>query len=244
MVRISNKSLFAPAQPAQNALGGTSAFLLQPLALTPSARADACNFLGITESLTIATLREIDQSEVNSKPTNSFLLAFFWHVHRHVQKPFAFAKYQVALAFGKFKQLALALTTDKREPFDPSLYRPDAHRRIDQLKIENAGIIRNAAMRAKGALRFLIELIGVRHLRVKPDNHLGGQVKLGTNLLVEQSVERKLPEFFLLPSQLRESARGLVCQLQGLTQSNHLIGRWQQFNLDSQFQHNYNLSIL
>ncbi len=244
MVRISNKSLFSPAQPAQNALGGTSAFLLKPLALTPSASANASNFLGVTESLTIGTLCEIDQSKVNAKPSYSFLLAFLRHVHGHIQEPITLTENQIRLSFWKLKQFALAFTADERKMLQPTFDRPNANRRNSQLKIENPSIVGNASVLAKLALRFLIELIGVRHLRVKPDNHLGGQVKLGTNLLVEQSVERKLPEFFLLPSQLRESARGLVCQLQGLTQSNRLIGCWQQFNLDSQFQHNYNLSIL
>ena len=234
VIHVSNKSLFASTQTMQDTLGGLRAFGLQPSALSPTAGANTGNLASVPESLTVRTLREIDKAEVNTKPTNSLALSFFRYVHRHIEKPLALAKKQIAFSFGKFKQLTLAFTAGKWQMFQATANSPDADSRSGQLKIEYASIVRNTTVLAKHPLRFLVKLVGIRNLSDQQADDLRRQRELISNLPVELPLKWEAAKLFRLPSQLRKTVSGAIRRFQCLAQRRRLFWRWQQFNLHSQ----------
>ena len=234
VIHVAHKSLFTSTDSAQNFPRLLCALGLQPFSLTPTTGTDTGDFTGITKSLSIGTLREVNKAKVDTKPADRLLLAFFRHVHSYVQIPLAVAQNQIALAFRKLKQLALAFTADKRKMLQPSFDGPKADSRGGELEIKNAGIVGNAAVFAKTALNLLVQLVSIGNLRVKPHNYLRGQIELRSNLFVEQAVHWKLTKLLLLPSKLRQTACRLVRQFQSFAQRQRLFWRRQKFHLHSQ----------
>ena len=235
-----HKPSLASAQTEQDSLGRARAFGLKAFSLTPTAGTDACNLAGIAENLAVGTFGDIGQSQINTKPANCFLLPFFRHVHRNVQKPFTVAKNQIRLAFRKFKQFALAFAAYKRKMFESAFDRPKADGGLIELEIQNSSIVGNASMLSERALCFLVKFVSVGDFRVEPDNNLSGQRKLSTNLFVKQSVHRKLAELFIFPSQLRQAISRSIGCFQRLAQSKRLFFLRQKFNLHCQC-HSVNL---
>jgi hypothetical protein len=238
VIHVSNKSLFASTQTMQDALGRLRAFGLQPPALSPTTSANTSYLAGITEGLPIRALSQVDEAEVNAQPANGLTLAFFGHVHCHIEKPLALAKKQIAFAFGKFKQFALAFTADKQQVFQATADSPDAHRRIGQLKIEYASIVGNAAVLAKHPLRFLVKFVGIRNFSHQQTNDLSRQRKLIPNLTVVFSVKREAAKLLGLPSQPRKTVSGAIRRFQRLAQRRRLFRRRQKFHLHSQLHGN------
>ena len=234
VVRDLHKTMLAPAQSAQHALGRASAFGLKPLTLSPTPCADTSNLAGVTESLAVGAFGEIGQSQINSNPADGLLLAFFRHVHRHVQKPFVAAKNQIRFAFWKFKQFALSFSADKRKMLETSLNSPKADGGLRELEIQNAGIVGNAAIFSECALDFPIKFVGVGDLRIKPHDNLRGQRKFAANLFVKQAVHWKLTKLFLIPSQLRKTVGRSISRFQSLAQRQRLFWRRQKFYLNGQ----------
>lgn len=210
VVHVAHKSFFSTADSAQNFARLLRALLLKPLSLPKSPIADTSNLASITESLPVGTLGEIDKSKVNSKPSDSLLFLFFRHIHSYVEIPLTVAQNKIRLAFWKFKQFALTFTADKREMLQSAFDSPDAHHRSGKLEVKNAGVVGNATVLSKGALNFLVQLVGVRHLCVKTHYDLRGQIKFHSNLFVKQSVHWKLPELLFLPSKLGQTASRLI----------------------------------
>ena len=240
VIHVPHKSLFPSTEPVQDALGLARAFLLKSLSLPPSPSANFGCLASVTECLAVGTLREVHQSKVDAKPANSFLFAFLWHVHGHVEIPLAVTQNQIALAFRKFQQLTLALATDKLNMFQPSSHSPDAHGRGRKLEIKNASVVGNAAVLAKSALRLLVQLVGVSNLGVKADNNLRGQIELTANLFVVQTVHWELAKLLLFPAQFRQTTCRLIRQLQSFAQRLRLFWRRQKFHLNSQL-HSLNI---
>lgn len=177
---------------------------------------------------------ELDDAEVNAQNVNSLNLFFFRHFNGDVQKPFTLAENQVSLTARIAEQDSLLLTTNKRH-LSATLDRPDTYRGRNQIQGQDAGIVSDAAVLAKRALNFLVQLVAVRNLRIEQAHNLSRQRKLIAYLPVKNLVERKPSKLFSVPRQLRQAIAGGIRYLQRLAQGTRLFGTWQQFNLDSQF---------
>lgn len=235
VIYVAHKSFFSATKPPQYPISRSSALSLKPLTLPPAASANTGNPAGITESLPIGTLGEIDQAKVDAKPSDRFLFSFFRNVHRYVEIPLTVAHNQITFAFRKLKQFALTFSTDKWNMFEPSGNRPNAHGRGGKLEIKDSSVVRNTAVLAEIPLNLLVQLVGVGDLGVQPDDNLRGECELGSNPFVKEPVHGELPELLLFPAQFRKPIGSVVCHFQRLAQRRRLFGCRQKFNLHSQF---------
>jgi len=187
--------------------------------------------------VSIRISRYFSDTKVDPQNVHGLDLFVFGNVHCDVQKPLSLAENQVGLAARIGKQSTLLLTAHKGH-LGATAKRPDTNRRRNQIQRQNARVVGDAAVLAEDALNLLVQLVGVHNLCVEQTHDLSGQRKLIANLPIVGLVEREAAKFLRVPSKLGQAVRRAVDRLQRGAQSVCLFGRWQQFNLDSQFHFN------
>ena len=233
MVRIGRKPLFLAAALLQKSISRLRADTLQLATKCSIAVANLIEFCA-TVFVAVRVHGDFHDAEVNAQNVNSLNLFFFRHFNRDIQKPLLLTQNQVGLATRIGEQDPLLVTADKRH-LSATIDRPDTYRGGNQVQGQDARIIGDAAMLAKRALNFLIQLVAVGNFGVQQAHDLSRQRKLIAYLPVKNLVERKPSKLFLIPSQLRQAIASGVCSLQSFTQGQRLLWSRQQLNLDSQF---------
>ena len=142
-------------------------------------------------------------------------------------------KHQIHFALAVFKQTALMVATDIAN-LDSSVQSPDRHLLIGD-KPEQPIIVGLCPQRAKNALRFLIELVGIGHFGNTAHGYLRSKVKAFSRFLIHQFVQIKLPEHFCSPCLLRNPVTSRIASLQRLLEQIRLFGRRLQFDVSDKF---------
>jgi len=152
------------------------------------------------------------------------------------QIPIAAHEGEVALAFTEWQQRFLMVAAHEGDS-GPAVQCPDRHRRIRQGKREDAIIVGNRGCRAKCALGFRVQLVGVSDFRQDANSHLRSQSERFAHILIAQLLERELPKRARVPSDLANVVAGFVRPNQRAMQRIRLIGRGQEFQLYCKFHY-------
>jgi len=185
---------------------------------------------------------QINDAQINSKNTFRGQQFGIVKVTHGGDVPMAAHKHQIHFALAMLEQLALMFAANEPD-FDAPVQRPDRNPVIGQ-KPENPVVIRLRAQRAKRALRFLVQLVGVGHFCDATHGHLRSKVKLLSNGLINQLMQIKLPECFSLPSLYRNPVTRLVAPFKRLLEQFSLFGRRLQFDVSHKFHSSIIESIL
>lgn len=229
------KAAFTARNSIQHSVGRARAFGLKAFALAESAIANACNLRGVPVRLPVRVLGDVYKTEINPKPSNRFLLHRIWYVHADEQKPFTAAKNKLTFAFGKLKQLALFLATNKRH-LGTARYHPNVDSGACEIKPQHPAIVGDCAMLAKYDLGFLINLVSTTNFGVHANHRLGRKRKFGSYLTVEQFVKWELSKLLLVQCELRKAITSCIDNFQSFAQQMRLFWRRHQLYLDGQNQ--------
>jgi hypothetical protein len=96
-------------------------------------------------------------------------------------------------------------------------------------------------MWARGALRLLVELVGIPNFRQGADRRLSCQAELRTHRLIAQLLKRELAKGLGLPGDLTDVVAGGVCRFERAPESIGLPRRWKELELDRQFHYSESL---
>jgi hypothetical protein len=134
---------------------------------------------------------------------------------REVELPSMVDQIRFALPIGE--QVLLARPALEFESPTPA-NRPDRYSLRRDVPRENPVIVGECPMLAKDSLDSLVKFVGVHDLGNTANDHLGGQSKLLASFVVDDLVERRLPEFLRLPCFQADPVACCVSRLQRLLQ--------------------------
>ena len=176
----------------------------------------------------VAVGGDVDDAEIDAENVSGIYKIGIVDIADTGDVPLATHEHQIDLALAEGEQLALVLTRDVGNLL-PSGYRPNRDRLvIDEAK--DAVVIGLSREAPEGALRFPVELIGVRHLGDAAHGNLGRQVEHPARVAVRQLVQVELPEFLRLPRFGGEEVARLIATLKRLAEQFLLL--WRGFQLD------------
>lgn len=220
--------------------GGSCAFLLQYGAAF-SVPLTLCFYVLAAELLARGIGSDINDTQVNPKNTFRRQQIRVVKITNSGDIPMAANKHQIHFAFAMLEQLALMFATNKPD-LDTSVQRPNRNLVIRQ-KTKNPVVVGLCAKWAKNALRFLVQLVGIRDLSDATNGNLRSQLKTTPNFLINNLMQIKLPECFSIPRLFRNPATRLITPLQRLLKQYGLFWRGLQFNVSYKF-HNSNIETL
>lgn len=114
---------------------------------------------------------------------------------------------------------------------------PDRYRRVGDGERKNAIIIGNRGCGAKRAPGLGIQLVGIRDLRQRTNNHLRSQAERLAHVLIAQLLKRKLSEGARIPGDLADVVASRVRCLKRSPQCIRLRGCWKEFQLYCKFHY-------
>ena len=176
----------------------------------------------------------VGHTQVNPKDVVNVLWVGFLNLARYQQIPVATVEQQVAFALPGGKHPALALTTHKGDGL-PAPQSPDRKRRVRQGEREDAVIVGDGSVWAKGAPGLRVELVGVAHFSECAHDHLRRQAKHLTHILIAQLLKRKLAKGARLPGYAADVVARFIRLLQRAPQSVCLLRCWLQLELCGKF---------
>ena len=121
------------------------------------------------EVLPVTRCGDVDDADVHAQPAEDFLLFGVGHVYGDEQVKLAISKHEVCLATIERKKLPLVLATYERDHL--ALRQGPDTRRVT-LPREATGVVGDRSKRPKASFRLLVELVGVRNLGDRTNDHL------------------------------------------------------------------------
>lgn len=232
VIHVSREPLFFPTTTAHQPFGSLGALLLE---FAPKAHVSRSVVVHgrAREPFPVRGVGNRHKTEVNPNPFNNLHLFFVRDINGREKEPFLISVDQVGLTSLKSDQLSVMVSANKGN-FQATVKRPDAGEALVHVPGQNAEIIRDRSVLAKGALRIVVNLVGVGNLGVQSDDDLSRQRKLIANRSIERFVQVVLTKLFDLPSQFTETVTGLVGRFQSAQESVRLLGRWLKFYLRGQ----------
>ncbi|KFI22239.1 hypothetical protein HW44_11210 [Nitrosococcus oceani] len=185
-----------------------------------------------TVPLTQAVSGDIDNTEIHTQHALRGQQFGIVKVTYSGQIPLAAHEHQIDFALAVFKQLALVIATNIANLFS-TRQKPQGDFLITD-KAQDTVIIGMRRMLTKGALGFLVKLVGVRHFSNAAHRHLSGQCKFGVHGLIAELMQIVLPECLRFPSALREPVARFITARQRQTQLAFLRWSWRQFEVSYQ----------
>lgn len=227
-----NEALLArPAFP-QKPLGALGPFLLKPLSqamvsVTKPVQVPAA------ECLAIAISRNVDNTEINAKPTFRVERLRLGHVARADQEPLATDVGEVGLALPESEHRLLPFSGSPRN-LKSAFDRPQADDVILH-ETEDAIVVRLRPVLPKGRCALPADFEGVSHFGDAPNRCLGGKPKLKAQIAIGKLVKVVLPEHSGVKTLRRKPSARSVAALKRRFQGDGLFGGGQELHLGNQF---------
>jgi hypothetical protein len=234
VINISGETLLFASSSSEQTFRGFRTFFLKFASQLGIARPAPVNW-GPGESLTVRSLSNRYQAQIDTKPVEHFSFFRIGHVNGLKQKPFFVAVNQIGFATEELEQLAVMLSADKRD-FLPTIERPDIHKVCLQVPTQNARIVTDRSVKPKLAFDFAVKLVGINDLGVEAHDDLRRERKFVADSPVKKFVQRVLAELSRLPSKITQAvARAIGC-LKRTQQGKSLFRRGLQLDLSGEFQ--------
>jgi hypothetical protein len=233
MVDVFGKPALLTGKLFQTAMAALRAFLLELTTQPAMAIAHVLDRLAAVD-LPIAISCNVRDTQVNTERAINLDRFGCFNGARSKQVPGAADEGEISFATLVFEQLALVLTTHKRDGLSP-IQCPDRNKRVGKREREDAIIVGNCAKWSKPAQRLPIQLVAIRDFGNTAHGELRGQVKRLTRRLIGQFVDGKLPKGCALPGHLADVVAGGVGRLKRAFERSGLFRRGQQFQLDGEF---------
>lgn len=193
-------------------------------------------------SFTIKKTSDICNISINHKDSSNWIRAIklirrqqfgIIKVANSGDVPVTVDEHQIDFALTMRQQPALMFATNKSD-LDTPVQRPNRNAIIGQ-KPKNPVIVGLRPHRAKSALCFLVQLVGVCYLGNTAYRYLRRQVELLTNRLINQLMQIVLPKSLVFPSLQRNPITRLVAPFKRLLKQFRLFGCGLQFEIGDQF---------
>lgn len=239
MVGVFGEAGFLARQAPEPSLGRQRAFLLEPVAQATMPVPHVLDRAAAVDRA-VRVRRDVGDAQVNAKHIVYVLGIGFLHLARDQQIPRAPVEQQVAFTLACGEHLTLPLATDKRNGRSPA-QSPDRYLRWRKGERENAVIVGNTGKRAKRALCFLVQFVGVSNFGKRPHGHLCRQPEPLAYLRVARLLERKLAKRARFPRNIADEVARGVGRLKRAPEEIGLFGRRLQLQLCNQL-HTLNYS--
>lgn len=184
----------------------------------------------------VAVHREVRNPQVHPESTFGFLCGRFRDfTHRQqVKRLLSLAVDQIAFALLVLQKASLTFARLIGDG-QPATHRPDRDNLPVGAPAKNAVIIGNGPVRTELAFCPLVPLIGIGHLAVAANDHLGGQSRTSTHLLIAGFLELERAKDPGLPGQLAHGVTQSVGLFKGLRERLRLFRRGKEFDLSNEF---------
>lgn len=123
---------------------------------------------------------------------------------------------QIRFTLSVEKQHLLSRPTFETEA-SSSFHRPDRYGLLNNIPGENPVIVWERPVLAKDSRYFLVKFVSIRYFGNTADYHLGGQFEPFAGFVVDDLVERRLPELLRFPSLQADPIAGRVSGLKRLS---------------------------
>jgi hypothetical protein len=233
MVDVPGKAAFLARQLSQAAATTNCAKLLQLVPQSPVSIAHVLDRLA-RMAFPIAIGCDVAHAQVNAKCAINILERSFLDRTGHQQIPLAAMKQQITFALAICKHRSLALATDERDRLS-AIKCPDRDRRVGQGEREDAFIVGDAGVRAKGAFGLFVQLVSIADFGERAYSYLCRQAKGFTHILIAQLLKRKPAESSTCPGHITNVVTRDIGRFKRALERIGLFGRRQQLQLCSQF---------
>ena len=132
---------------------------------------------------------------------------------------------QVTLSLLAFEQFPLSIAANKRY-LDSAFKRPDRNDRVVKIVTQQPGVISNATGYFERSFGLFVQLVRVGNFGDATHRHLSRQVKLLTNIVIDQLVNLKLAKSLVIPGNLADVVASFICRFKRLSQKIGLFFGW------------------
>ena len=241
MVHVFCKTFFSTRQQTQPPCGATGLLGLKSTALAATAFAhtqdgSACKCSAVRCGC------DVDDTEVNPKPTARIEGVIFDNVTDLVQVVFAVTVDQIALALQRLQQLALLIAAYESHAL-ATVHCPDGNLRLWERPGQNAIVVGHRTHTAKGALDFLVQLVGVGYDGDHANGSLRGKSKPLAHFIVCRLLQIVGPKGFCHPRVTADVVGGFIPSQQRAAKCVRLFLGRLKFDLHNQF-HTRSISLV
>lgn len=233
--------LFTSAKPFQQFVNRAGTFarlrlfaclMLQNLSLLRVFLPNSFHFRAC-KSLACGVSRQTNNSKINTDDVIRNKRRIFENIANAVQKELTFAVNQINFAFAMLKQFSLVIAHYKRD-VQSTFNSPDRNN-IVLFEGNNAVIVSDRTQRFESSLFFVLDFVGIRNFSDLSDNHLTRKIKHLSGWFIDNFVQVKLTEGFILKRLLGNPITRLVCFFQSFKQSSMLNFQRFEFDIYNQF---------
>jgi len=233
VIHITSKTLLFARQLNQATLCRARAFLLQLTTQTTVTMTHIQQMLS-TVNIAITVYCNTLYAQIDTQETFNINGAIFGNFARCRQIEIAAIQNQIAFAVLKLKQMQLRFACGKRNAL-ASAQTPDRHAALIQFIAQDTTIVGNCTMFAKRVRVLFVQLVTVHHFANATNCHLSRQIKLLTDCIVGQVVNRHTPKRFCLPRLFTDKVASGIGTFKRLEKYLPLFGGRQEFDYRSQF---------
>jgi hypothetical protein len=241
VIHILLKPGLSPGKLFEPALGGPGSYRLQ---IVPAALIPPPFLLYLVRSLddTIAGDHDIVDPHVDTDNIIYFLFWLFFNFTGRIQVELTFDAAEIRLTSLGFQQAVLVCPAGVGD-LQSSSQRPDGDITLVCVPLQNAIIVSDCSLVGKLPFLLPVKFISIGHLADRSDNHLGRQLVMLSNVVVDQLVDIVLLESLLIPGHAADGVAGPVGFLERIQQDLLFICCAEQFDLGGEFHRTIVLQI-
>ena len=221
--------LFSPAKPFQELLAASCAFGLNGTTDFESLFPIPVQSIGGVGSAFGCT-NNVRNAEVKTNESIRILDFGFGNINSLIEKEVTFLECEVCFSLDVGNVFFVVIDERNLLTLPDS---PDGN--FGFLVRKNSGIVTDASVSSKLTFLLVVEFVRISNLADAADNHLSGEVKLLTNIVITKMVDFELAESLVRPSNIRNVGASLVGFFHGLEKKRPLLIAGENLYFQDQF---------